>query len=258
MKNEIFSFVVWSVSYNCLHEIHAFFLSNAFFNSDSIQCCLTSSWIELQMLLRCWVIYITIIILKHILYLVYLCRSLCLGLFLSHLCDLFFIFSLIFIVINHMTSLRQMHLSFVNFLEYLLLFLDDNVYEESEKFSNKESSASGCCLVFAYFFANFSQVLLIKVFLIKKSEFPKIKLVIFSFRLFWQKWNFISGEKCYVNTTPKWNHLKRNICTCEYFIKINIADQKIKTKVNFISFCPQWKLMLTLPGPIPNEEKKLT
>ena len=61
-----------------------------------------------------------------------------------------------------------MHLFFVNFLEYFLLFSDDSVYEESEKFSNKDSLPSGCCLVFAYFFASFSDGLLMKVLLIKK------------------------------------------------------------------------------------------
>ena len=48
-----------------------------------------------------------------------------------YLCDLFFIFSLIFIVINHITSFKQTYF-FVHFLEHLLLFLDGNVDEESE------------------------------------------------------------------------------------------------------------------------------
>ena len=55
--------------------------------------------------------HIAIIILRHIIYLVYLVYifsifSLCLGLglFMSYLCDLFMIFSLIFIVINDITS----------------------------------------------------------------------------------------------------------------------------------------------------------
>ena len=43
-----------------------------------------------------------------------------------------FIFSLILIVINHITSLEQMHLFFVYFLEYLPLLLDDNLDEERE------------------------------------------------------------------------------------------------------------------------------
>ena len=79
------------------------------------------------MLLRFCLIHMTIIILRHILYLVYLAPCLGLGLFMWCLCDLFFIFSLIFIAINLITSLKQMH-----FLEYILLFLDDNVDEESE------------------------------------------------------------------------------------------------------------------------------
>ena len=82
------------------------------------------------MLFRCFLIHINIIILGHILYLVYL--TLDLGLFMSYLCDLFFISSLIFIPVNHILSLKETQLIFVHFLEYLLLFLDDNVDEESE------------------------------------------------------------------------------------------------------------------------------
>ena len=82
------------------------------------------------MLFTCFLIHINIIILGHILYLVYL--TLDLGLFMSYLCDLFFISSLIFIPINHILSLKETQLIFVHFLEYLLLFLDDNVDEESE------------------------------------------------------------------------------------------------------------------------------
>ena len=65
--------------------------------------------------------------LRLILYLEYLCPCLALGLFMLYLYDLFFIFSLIFIVVNHITSSNQMYLFFVHFLEYFLLILDDNV-----------------------------------------------------------------------------------------------------------------------------------
>ena len=51
---------------------------------------------------------------------------------LSYLYDLFFIFSLIFIVINHMTSFKQTYLFFGHFSECVLLFLDHNMVEESE------------------------------------------------------------------------------------------------------------------------------
>ena len=50
---------------------------------------------------------------------------------MPYLCDIFCIFSLIF-VINHVTLFKQMRLFFEHFLEYLLLFLDDNTNEESE------------------------------------------------------------------------------------------------------------------------------
>ena len=47
------------------------------------------------------------IIQRHILNLIYLCPCLGLGQFLLYLCDLFFIFSPIFIVINHITPLSK-------------------------------------------------------------------------------------------------------------------------------------------------------
>ena len=49
---------------------------------------------------------------------------------MSYLCDLFLFSSPIFITINYLTSLKQTELFFVHFLEYLLLFFDDNVEEE--------------------------------------------------------------------------------------------------------------------------------
>ena len=51
---------------------------------------------------------------------------------MSNLYDLFSIFSLIVIVINHITSLKQTHLFPVYFLESLLSFLEYNMDEESE------------------------------------------------------------------------------------------------------------------------------
>ena len=96
------------------------------FLSTQPQCWLTFSCIQLQMQLRCCLINITIIILRLILYSVYLCLSQ----FISYLCDLFFILSVI--AVNFITSLQQRHLLFVHFLEFLLLFLDENMNEESE------------------------------------------------------------------------------------------------------------------------------
>ena len=79
------------------------------------QCCLTFAFIEIQMLLRCCLIDLNIIILRSILYLPYLSPCLTLGLLMSCLCHPcnIFIFSLNFIVIDRITSLKQTHLFFV-------------------------------------------------------------------------------------------------------------------------------------------------
>ena len=98
-------------------EINISFLYKERFFATQAQCCLTFSWIKLQMLLRCCLIHIPIIVMRHILYLFYFCPCLGRSLFMSYLYDQFFIFSLIFIVINHTTSLKQTHLFFVHFLE---------------------------------------------------------------------------------------------------------------------------------------------
>ena len=80
---------------------HALFYKQRFFQCFfQPHCCLTFSWTKLQILLRCCLnTYLTIILLRHIFYLVYLYPCLGLGLFMSYLCDLFFIFRLIFITI---------------------------------------------------------------------------------------------------------------------------------------------------------------
>ena len=63
------------------------------------------------MLLRCGLIHLSIIILRHYIYyiyyrhyLLYLGPRLDLSLFMSYLCDLFFIFIFIFIMINRMNT----------------------------------------------------------------------------------------------------------------------------------------------------------
>ena len=48
------------------------------------------------------------------------------DIFMLYLCDLFCV------VINHTTSFEQTHMVFVHYLEYLLLFVDNNVGEKSE------------------------------------------------------------------------------------------------------------------------------
>lgn len=85
--------------------------------------------LSVSVLLRYCLLFTTSVMLTHILYLLYLGPGL--GLFMFYLCDPFFIFKLFLNTINQITSLKQTHLFFADFLEYLLLlFLDDNVDEE--------------------------------------------------------------------------------------------------------------------------------
>ena len=59
---------------------------------------------------------------------------------------------------------------------------------------------------------------------------------VISLRLFRQKLNLMSGDKCYQSTTPKSNHLEGNICACVYFIKTKVVDQQIKNSANLFYF----------------------
>ena len=68
---------------------------------------------------------------------------------MSYFLNLLFIFSLIFIAINH--------LFFAQFLFIIsAIIFYDKVDEKSEEFSNFEISVLGYCLAFAWFFAHFS------------------------------------------------------------------------------------------------------
>ena len=109
-KKNIYTLLLFITSNIVGNEIYTLlFLSNALF-STQLRCCLSFSVIAIQILLRCCLIHITIIILRIILYLAYFCPCLGLGLFMSYLHDLCFIFSFIFIAINPTTS----------FLHYIL------------------------------------------------------------------------------------------------------------------------------------------
>ena len=82
----------WSVFHRRVRtfRITSFLYKKRFF-SNQPQCCFTFTWIELQMLLRSCLIHINIIT-RQFLYYLYLCPCLDLGLFMSYLSDLFFIF----------------------------------------------------------------------------------------------------------------------------------------------------------------------
>ena len=98
-------------------DMHAFFISNAFFSTQS-QCCLSFWWIEPQMLLRFCLIHQSIIILRHFFYLLYLCPCRIYMIYFSFSSS----FSLWLIVSSHEYRHKC---SFALFLEYIL-FLDNN------------------------------------------------------------------------------------------------------------------------------------
>ena len=74
------------------------------------------------MLLRCCLIHISIIILRNFLCLVNLNPCLGLGLFMAHLCDLYFIFFFIFFKINHNNVIKTNTLVFAHVLEMSYYF----------------------------------------------------------------------------------------------------------------------------------------
>ena len=73
----IFDFQAW----NIMFIKHIWVTDNA---GHQPQCCLTFSQTELQMLLRCSLIYISIILLRRFIYLLYLCPCLHLRLFMPY------------------------------------------------------------------------------------------------------------------------------------------------------------------------------
>ena len=98
-----------------------FFYRQCFFSTQP-QCCLAFSWIELQMLLRFCLIDIAIIILRHILYLLFMSmprpRSI-------HVVSMWSIFHFQFHFHCHYSSFKQTCLFFVHILECLPLLLDN-------------------------------------------------------------------------------------------------------------------------------------
>ena len=160
-------FLVYFVISSFTSTNTSFFHKQRFFSTQS-QCCLTFSWIELQVLLWCCLIHITIIILRHILYLVYLCPCLRLGLFMPYLWSTFH-FQLNFHYIESYNLIETDKIVFCIFFRMSSITFGMIMWMKKEWFSNSKCSASGCCLDFTWIFDNFSLVLLIKVLLINKG-----------------------------------------------------------------------------------------
>ena len=84
--------------------------------------------------------------------------------------DPFFIFSLVFIIINHIISLKQTHLFFSHFLEYLMLVLHYKMDKESEQFLKRKKFSLRVLLSFCLIFYQFQLGVLIKVLFIKNRK----------------------------------------------------------------------------------------
>ena len=106
-------FSIWNFDFVQLYlkkSLHAFFLQATLsFKSASV---LLNFFMNFKMLFRCCLVPISIIIMIYFICFLYLCLCLDLGLFMSHLCDLFFFFFSIFIMINRIISWIQTHLFF--------------------------------------------------------------------------------------------------------------------------------------------------
>ena len=101
--------------------VYTLFYTQRFFSTQP-QCCWTFWWIELQILLKSCLIHISIIILSHFLYLLYMCPCLDVGLFMSYLCDLCFFFLFIFIMTNRIIWWIQTLVRLLNFWSMYVFF----------------------------------------------------------------------------------------------------------------------------------------
>ena len=103
---------------------------------------------------RCCLIHMTIIILRHCICSIFVSMCRPRSAYAESLCFVFH-FQPYFHRMNHITSWKQTRLLFVHFLEYLLLFLEDNVDKKkliifkSQKFSVRVLRSF--CLIFCQF-----------------------------------------------------------------------------------------------------------
>ena len=112
-------------------------------------------------MLRCSLIHISIIIVRHFLYFLYFCPCLDLGLFISYLCDLIFIF----IMIDRIISWIQAHLFFCLLSRICPIIFGWSTWIIFQLAKVQPQDVAEHLLDF---FANFSLALLLKLLLIKK------------------------------------------------------------------------------------------
>ena len=122
-KNEL-----WKECKTNLKKPIAHFFYKQHFLTIQPHCCLASSWTELKMLARCRLIHKTETNFIFSLFVsmprprsIFIVSMWCMFQFQPH-----------FIIVNLEISLKQTHLFFAYFLEYLILSLDDNMDEKNE------------------------------------------------------------------------------------------------------------------------------
>ena len=93
-----------------------------------------------------------------------------------------------------------------------------------------------------------------------ETLYMKLIAGVISLRLFWQKWNFIPGDKISCKHYLKWNHIEGNICTCvnkndwllsnglfipdQLWNEIHFILPAMKINANRISFMMGWNFFL--------------
>lgn len=122
------------------HEklLHIVFYRQNIFSTQG-HCCSTFQWIEPHSLLKCCLLHVNMILLRHYIFCI---TSRSIDYIIYFLLSFFF-----FITSDHIISLKQTHA------------FADIVFK---------CSYSSCALAFAYFFVNFSLILLITVLFIKE------------------------------------------------------------------------------------------
>ena len=137
------------------------------------QYCLTFSWFELQMLLRCYLIHIRIIIMRHYAEILFI-----LHFFSMSRPRTMYIVSVWSIFHFHLHFHYDQSYNLMNTVILVSLLIFENmsyhfwIITWVKNANNLQiTKASGCCLAFAWFFANFSLAWLTKVLLIKKSVY---------------------------------------------------------------------------------------
>ena len=125
-----------------------FFYKQCFFSTHP-QCCLAFSWIELQMLLRCWLIHLTNI--KHFIFSIFVSMSRPSSIYVVHMWSIFYFFSLVFIIINNL--IKKTHLFFVYFVRLSPTIFGQYCIKKANNFQKSKVQPQGVAYILLDFFS---------------------------------------------------------------------------------------------------------